>query len=495
MRVDWHQHKLVDLGAPSPTEIHIWGLTLGSDKKLYGATYPSAKLIRFDPDTQKSEDLGRMSETENYARSVAADDKGFVYVVIGNLKPDLVAYEIATGKHRSILPAGQSLLWTNPVVRSDDGTVYTNMYGKWMRLNGWEVTPSIQPSIRPLHLPDGRNVSFDGPKVLVHNMDGSTVEHATGYNGKTPDIFRIALGPDNRIYGNSKMPNRFFWADPKGKSLEEIGSYGTGEFYSFVTWKDRLIGAAYFGNSPVMSYHPSQAWKPGETAQDNPWGVHYKGEHTAWRPGAMIAGPMDKVYIGALSDYGQLGGPLCVFDPETGKIDQYMHLIQDQSVLALAALPNGMIVGGTTIYGGLGINPTQTEAKLFLWNPQTRAKYFETIAVQKQGTIQALAIGNNGMVYGFAGEMMFVFDPTQKKIIKTIPNTLGKVIYNAIGSGPKGKLYGLTNKGIFTINESTHDVSLQAIYPGGINGGFAIRENEIFFTQGPQLLSYQLPNE
>jgi streptogramin lyase len=495
MRVDWQQHKLIDLGAPSPTEQYIWGLTLGSDKKLYGGTYPGAKLIRYDPATQKSEDLGRMSETENYARFVAADNKGFVYVVIGTVKPDLMAYEIATGQHRSILPLGQSMLWTNQVVRSEDGAVYTTLSGKWMRLSGWQVTPTAQPTIKQQQLPDGRTVSYNGPKVVVHSPNGNSEEHATGYNGNAQNIFRIALGPDSRIYGNTKMPNLFFGADPYGSSLEVIANYGGGEFYSFVTWKDRLIGATYYGPSPIMSYHPGQTWKPGVAAQDNPWQIHYTGESIGWRPMSMIVGPLNKIYIGAISDYGQLGGPLCIFDPETGKVEQYMNLIQDQSVSALAALPNGMIVGGTTVAGGGGSHATQTEAKLFMWNPQTHVKYYETIPVPNQGTIDALAIGNNGMVYGFAGKMMFVFDPTQKKIIKTIPNTLGNVIYNAIGSGPKGKLYGLTNKGIFTINESTHDVSLQAIYPGGINGGFAIRGNEIFFTQGPQLLSYQLPNE
>lgn len=497
MRVDWRQNKLVDLGAPSPTEEYMWQLTLGSDKKLYGATYPSAKLIRFDPATGKSEDLGRMSETENYARSVAADDKGFVYVGIGTAKADLVAYEIATGQHRSILPPGQVKVGTNYVVRGNDGKVYTKLLGKRMRLSGWELTPSAEPTIRPLQLQDGRTISYDDRKVVVRSANGNTEEHTTGYKGTTQFIFRIALGPDGRIYGSTMQPAHFFWADPNSVSIEEIAMYGRGEFYSILTWKDRLIGAAYFGLSPVMSYHPGQTWKPGTTAKDNPWKIHYKGESTDWRPMSMIAGPLDKVYIGAVSGYGQLGGPLCVFDPETGKIDQYMNLIQDQSVSALAALPNGMIVGGTTVAGGGGSHATQTEAKLFMWNTQTREKHFEAIPVPRQGRIDALAVGNNGMVYGFAGETMFVFDPAQMKTIRTvpIPNAMGKVIYNALASGPRGKLYGLTSRGIFTIDESTHSVNLLAAYPGGISGGFAIRGHEIFFTQGPQIISYQLPGE
>jgi|GEM_PF-5178724 len=104
LRVDWATKTLVDMGRPSETEQYIWQLALGSDKKLYGCTYPNAKLVRFDPATGQGEDLGRMNETENYSRSVTCDDQGFVYTGIGMANQDLVAYEIATGQHRSILP-------------------------------------------------------------------------------------------------------------------------------------------------------------------------------------------------------------------------------------------------------------------------------------------------------------------------------------------------------------------------------------------------------
>jgi len=67
------------------------------------------------------------------------------------------------------------------------------------------------------------------------------------------------------------------------------------------------------------------------------------------------------------------------------------------------------------------------------------------------------------------------------------------LFYNAVAPGPQGKLYGLTSKGIFTIDESTHSVNLLATYPDGISGGFAIRGREIFFAQGPQLISYHYP--
>lgn len=496
MVVDWTQRKLVDLGRPSESEQYIWQLALGSDKKLYGCTYPSAKLVRFDPATGKGEDLGRLHPTELYAREIACDDRGFVYVGIGPSQRDLVAYEIATGKWRSVLPkdlAGPG--WVG-VYRGVNGTVYASA-GKVLRMEGFN-TP-VEPAANtvsprpPLVLADGRAVRYDGRTVSVANTGGTVTTHPTGYKGKAQDIFRIGLGPDGRLYGSTAMPIHFFWADPDGGQWEEIAEAGGGEFYSFLAWQDKLLGAAYSAPSPVMCYDPKRPWKPGQTPADNPWRIHYEGENSGWRPQAMVAGKDGKVYIGAVSGYGALGGPLCVYDPSTGKIDQYLHLIKDQSVVALAVLPNGLIVGGTTIYGGGGSHATQTEARLFLWSPKTNKKVLELVPVPGEPSINALAVGQDGLVYGFAGQTMFVFSPHEAKVLKTTPNPLGGVIYGAVGPGPGGKLYGLGLKGLFAVDEAAREMRVVTEYPGGINGGFAIRGREIFLTVGPQIVSYTLP--
>lgn len=496
MVVDWAQEQLVDLGRPSETEQYIWQLAVGSDRKLYGCTFPNAKLVRFDPATGQGEDLGRMSETENYARSVAADDNGFVYTGIGMSQQDLVAYEIATGKHQSILPPDLAKQGCVSVYRGINGTVYASA-GRWLKCDGFN--PPAEPASAdlspapPLVLEDGRNVVYSGRTVGVRNPDGTVSSHETGYRGKSQSLFRIGLGPDDRIYGSTAMPIHFFWADPDSDQWEEIAEAGGGEFYSFLAWRDKLIGAAYSAPSPVMLYDPTRPWAPGPTAADNPWQVTYEDANSGWRPGAMVHGTDGKVYIGAISGYGLLGGPLCVYDPAKGHIDQYMHVVEDQSVWALAVLPNGLIVGGTTIGGGGGSHATQTEARLFLWSPKTRQKVFETVPVPGQGSIDALAVGRNGMVYGFAGGTMFVFCPREGKVIKTTPNPLGGVIFNAVGPGPGGELYGLYSRGIFTVDEQAHEMRQVAEYPDGIGGGFAIRGRQIFFTSGPTVVSYTLP--
>jgi streptogramin lyase len=497
LRLDWAQRKLVDLGRPSETEQYIWQLALGADKKLYGCTYPSAKLVRFDPATGKGEDLGRMDEVEQYARSVAADDKGFVYVGIGMAKRHLVAYEIASGQHRDILTPELAGDGCGAVTRGADGVVYGVAGKQNLRLDGWTATPIPADQVRgpaPLALADGRVASYDGKAITVTDpKTGKAESNASDYKGKSQSLFRIGFGPDGQLYGSTAMPIHFIRADPDSERWEELGQPGGGEFYSFLAWKDVLLGAAYGGNAPLMVYRPGQPWAPDTKPTGNPWLVHYEGENSGWRPMAMVAGRDDKVYIGAVSGYGVLGGPLCVFDPASGKVEAYPQVVQDQSVVALAVLPDGRLVGGTTIGGGGGSHPTQTEAKLFVWDPATRTKQFETVAVPGEGSVVALALGPDGMVYGAAGATLFVFDPKEQKVIETAPHGLGNVVYNAIFPGPEGRLYGVSSNGIFSIDPATRRPRVLAAYPGGIEGGAAIRGREIYFTSGPQIISHVLP--
>lgn len=497
LRLDWAQRKLVDLGRPSETEQYIWQLALGADQKLYGCTYPNAKLVRFDPATGKGEDLGRMDEVEQYARCVAADDQGFVYVGIGMAKRHLVAYEIASGQHRDILSPEMAGGGDCTVSRGADGVVYGGAGGQNLRLNGWTATPIPADQVcrpAPLHLADGRTVSYDGKSISATSLQAAMADSkATDYRGKSQSLFRIGFGPDGQLYGSTAMPIHFIRADPDSERWEELGQPGGGEFYSFLAWKEVLIGAAYSGTAPLLVYRPGQPWAPETTPGSNPWLIHYDGENAGWRPMAMVAGPGDKVFIGAVSGYGQLGGPLCVLDPVTGKVEQHPHLVRDQSVVALAVLPDGRLVGGTTVGGGGGSHPTQTEAKLFFWDPVTREKQLEIVPVPGEGSVVALALGPDGLVYGVAGATLFVFDPTAQRVIETAPHGLGTVIYNAVFPGPEGRLYGLSHGGVFGIDPATRRPRILAAYPGGIEGGVACRGREVFFTSGPQIISYVLP--
>lgn len=497
LRLDWGERRLVDLGRPSATESYLWQLAVGADGKLYGCTYPGAKLVRFDPATGKGEDLGRMDEKEQYARSVAADDRGFVYVGIGMAARHLVAYEIATGKHADIMPAGLAATGACTVSRGDDGRVYATAGSEHLRLEGGVATAVGAAEVRgptPPRCRDGKVVTYDGVHIAVRDPKaGPETKSRVAYAGKSQDLFRIGLGPDGQLYGSTAMPIHFIRADPEGAAWEELGQPGGGEFYSFLALGDHLIGAAYSAVAPILIYRPGQPYRPAPAPTGNPWLVHFEGENSGWRPRALIAGPGDRVYLGAVSGYGLLGGPLCVLDPASGKVEVFPHVVRDQSVVALALLPDGRLVGGTTVSGGGGSHPTQTEARLFVWDPAQRAKVTELVPVPGAGEIAALAVGKDGLVYGCAGPTLFAFDPAASKVVARAPHQLGSVIYNALAAGPDGELYGVASGGVFTIDTGRRQARLLAAYPGGITGGFALCGRRIYFTSGPQIVSYGLP--
>jgi hypothetical protein len=501
LKLDPRRGKLIDLGRPSETEEYIWDVAFGSDGKLYGATYPQAKLVRYDPASGRMDDLGRMDPVEQYAHYVAGDRNGFVYVGIGTSKANIAAYEIATGIHREILPPAFQVVGQPTVHEGRDGHAYGRLGDRYFRLEGFSAKPVPENQASPP--PDeqasrnGTKLSVTGRSIRITAPDREQRERRFDYAGNVLNIFRIAFGPDRRLYGSSILPIHFLRLDADRAVLRDVGDLGAGEIYSFLAHDDRLLAAAYSGTAPLYVYNPAKAFR--ETGkEENPKLVNFADSDHGWRPQAMIAGPSGSVYIGAVSGYGKLGGPLLSWNVGTSEIHQYPQLVEDQSVVTLASWKN-VIAGGTTVGGGGGSHPTQTEAKIFLWDPQTRSKTFETVPVPGAASISDLITASNGLIYGIASgketanAVVFVFDPEKKSVITRKASPFTHAIYNAIGATRNGDLLGLASSGIFRIDPLTNDISLMAQSPKAITGGFAMNGREIYFTCGAELWRFELP--
>lgn len=510
LKLDTKQGKLIDLGRPSPTEQYIWDVAFGADGKLYGATYPQAKLVRYDPSSGKLEDLGRMDPAEQYAHYVAGSDDGFMYVGIGTSKANIAAYEIATGAHKEILPSQFQQVGQATVFRGRDGKVYGKLGAQYFALQGWTATPlesgrAPEPA-QANRLKDGSVVSVSGRALtLTKPGDAEPRKVKFDYAGNVLDLFRVAFGPDHRLYGSSILPIHLLRLASTHDHFEEIGDLGGGEIYSFLPHQEKLLAAAYSGIAPLMKFDPSQ---PVDltSPSTNPALVNFANSDRGWRPQAMIEGPNHEVVLGAVAGYGKLGGPLVTWDTATDQVRQYPQLIHDQSVVSLAAWKS-LIVGGTTIGGGGGSHPTQKEAKLFLWDPKTHAKTFEAIPVAGAARISDLITAPNGLVYGIAGgvassfnepkqrtpqSILFVFSPETSTIVARKPAPFQNVIYNAVAV-IDGQLWGLASDGIFRIDTRSNDVSLVAKSPVPVTGGFAITKEGIYFTSGAELWQYRFP--
>jgi len=497
LRLNPRTKEFVDLGRPASSESYIWRVTVGSDGKIYGCTYPSAKLVRYDPVTKQVEDLGRMDPVEQYARTVVASKDGFIYTGVGYAKAHLVAYEIATGKHRDILPAEFQVLGAAQVHEGSDGRLYAEASKQAFRLEGWNavrILASEMPKATPVNqLADGRLITTTEGKIKIADPQGGQVkEFLYAYSGAEFPFFRVAMGPDRMIYGSTVLPIRFVRVSPKNGRMKDFGLLGGGEYYSFMPFDKLLVGAAYSGLSPLMSYDPRKAFKPGEPPGSNPLLVKYEGQAPDWRPQAMIRGPGSKVYIGAVAGYGKLGGPLTVWDPVTNRVESF-DVVKNQAVVTLT-IAGDLIVGATSIGGGGGSHSTEKEAKLFLWDPKSKANVFETVPVSGAAAITDLVTAPNGKVYGIAGRgMLFCFDPVSRKVIHTARLPFSGFPYNSVGVSPDGKIWGLTGSGIFSIDPSNHDASLQAKSPKRITAGFALDRDSIYFVSEWDLYRYRIP--
>lgn len=501
LRLNPKANTLSVVGRPAGTEKYIWQFAIGADKKLYGCTFPSAKLVRFDFTTGGMEDLGRMDATEQYGRFIAASDDGFVYVGIGSGRAKVVAYEIASGRSRSILPESQQAPGFARVHRGVDGKAYGSVGGQDFRFEKWTAV-AVQPSeVRR----ETKNVLKDGRAVLsaagglIRTRDpkmGSEARAPFRYSGKELQVFRLGLGPDGLIYGSGIQPAHLFSLNPGSGDIREIATLGEGEFYSFLKYGDLLLAAAYSGTSPLIAYDPSKPYSPGQEGSGaNPRLVHFEGEVATWRPLAMITGPDNRVYVGGVAGYGELGGLLAVWDVNSGQVRSIRHVVRNQSIVSLT-VARGQIIGSTTISGGGGSRPSEKEAKLFVWDPTSQRQVFEIVPVAGSAGISELITARNGLVFGISGgSTLFAFDPSLRKVVQTTALPFRGVVTNSVHLGSDGLIRGLATEGIYEINPNLRTARLVARSPEKITAGIAAEGDNLYFASGSKIYRFSFTGQ
>jgi streptogramin lyase len=486
------------VGKPSSTEEYLWQYDTGADGKLYACTYPQAKLISFDPRTGAMEDLGRMHPTEMYARSLAVGPNGEVYVGIGTEKGDLVVFDPATKRHRSLIPLGlrgQPGWETVGVSRRSDGNVYAEFGTNLMRLDGETVTRvAAAPERAPMKLRDGRVVTgfARGRFTLLEPKTGKSVERAFRYAGSGDHIFVLGVGPSNCVYGSTAMPLEVFRYDPATDKSEHLGGMPGGEVYSMLE-HERKLYLCYYGAAVMNLYDPAKPfWKFGTGADANPVSFGGVGDGHL-RPRAMVYGPKGLIYIGSEPPYGELGGAIGVWDPKQNRtIANYRHVIANQSIVSLAWEPrSGLLFGGSGNYGGGGTRAVEKEAKFFAFDPKKREKVFEA-ALSPGARNYPATFAAEGQVFTTAGDRLFVFDPARMQVSKSV-SLPGPQVEISLGQLRAGQLAGLTTKGVYVYGLRRGEVVRTAASPVPVSCGFALLEEAVYFGSNAQLWRYRLP--
>jgi hypothetical protein len=492
------------VGRPSASETYLWQYTIGLDGKLYGCTYPQAKLISYDPQTGAMADLGRMDDTQKYTRSVCTGPDGRIYLGVGYGRANVVAYAPKTGEHQGILPEEYRATPDQTVAsvyRGVDGQVYVTVASVpdtfVVKGNTVEKSPAPAAPVAKNVFKDGRraeNATLDGVYDLVY-PDGHAEHKQFTYHGAGSGIFMVTNGPLGRIYGGTYMPNETFWYDPATGAMENPGNATEvgGELYSILDHHGVLYLCAYPG-SFLSKWDPAKPWNYGRGKENNPQGFGPLGPGHL-RPRAMIHGPQDRIYIGSYPEYGKHGGSLGVWDPGTDTlVENYHHLVKNQSIVSLAYdAVTGLVFGGSSTAGGGGTTPVEPEAKFFAYSAETKGLVMEEAPFPGAAGIRTLVCAGR-KVFGVAdASKLFVWDIDRKAYAHQGEMGIGAVADCGMTLWRDGKFYGVTDNQVFRLDPETFAAVVLATYPGHIRCGLAIDDRGVYFGDCATLMRFNWP--
>lgn len=503
--------KVENLGIPLPGETTIWNLAAGNNGEMFGATYPGCRVFRYHPSSGFSDVAkGPLVQSENYARSLVYHDaSGKLYAGVGS-HADLIELDPETGEKKSILPAdlkekefiySLEILNGGPngdrmlaLVTNGSFTVVYNLESRTIeyKINEMDmkaVSPadkngrfyytwksglysrrisegSEAPVKHSENVGTANAMALDGKMLWIINSEGLLSMFDTEKQvlssrklmipGQPISLQSILKGPDGRIWSGGYLAGGHAAYDPvKDVTMPYPGLHQT---------EGMAVNGTdiYFGIYPKGMYYKYNTTKPWNIQGGNPLFLGQIPDQS--RSFAVLSEPKSKkIFFGMVPEYGMLGGHLVGYDIESGKLKTYGVVMKDQSVVSLV-FANNMLWGGTSVSGGLGIAPSTTVAKLFSWDDKKAQVVDEIIPVSGASAITTMILAPDDNIWGMAGGTLFVFDPRQKKILKSLEIYPTRPLTSHVWRDafliwhPDGKIYGTGNNQMFRVDPVTFTV-------------------------------------
>lgn len=314
-------------------------------------------------------------------------------------------------------------------------------------------------------------MSGNGGKMFKYNLETGNVKLTDVMVPAEPvKIHDIVKGPDGKIYTTGYLAGNVGVHTPTTGDSMYLNGMSQSEGTTVIHNK------MYFGVYPdakIYEYDLGKLWNrdnsdklnpnllftltnndqiPGYTLQDRPFGMAGSEE-------------LNKLFVGTVPKNGLLGGVLAVYDlTERKEPEVHWNVVPDQSIISLV-YKDGIVYGGTSIYGGQGGNSTASEAILFMWDVQKKEKIFEIAPVAGKKSITALHVGPDGNIWGLSNGALFIFDPEQRQVIYSkdeFPAAAGRWIDGSMETGSDGHVYATVGGNFFRVNAETKEVTVLA---------------------------------
>jgi hypothetical protein len=430
---------------------------------IWSATFPQSGIVSFDPKTRAFHDYGQVYKQDwnEYPRSIAADDAGWVYFAVGMTATQIVALDPKTGKATPLLAEGERKKGTAVVFPAEGGKVYGQALGgtdgdwyelyrgKAKKLDARPAAPPARPKkiitgtqgLSHNDFPDGRKVkSLDlvNRKLIILQPDGKkTAEFSFDYASEGAIVMGVQAVPAGRaapagpgahngkIVGGTTFPMRCFTYDPKTDELSNVAAYGQ--------WNTTAVQGGHvfvggYGGGFLLDWDPGKPWVPTVkgTAGCNPQFLT-DCDPELHRPTKTFPCPDGHTLVMAgTPQYGYTGGGLLFWDraAAAGKDQRTLlsdaQVIPDQSTESIVSMPGDpkKIVCGTTTTPGTGGQKKARVAELYVMDLASRKVEWHAPLLPGVQEYTDLAPAPDGLVYGVAdGHLFFLFDPAAKEIV------------------------------------------------------------------------------
>lgn len=447
--------SLESLGVAVKGENYFWLTTVDDQDYPYCGTFPNGKVFRYEPENGIFRDYGQMVEHEQYVRSIVFTN-GKIYAGIGTTA-HIIELDPHTGAKREIelpeeckaikfvyhLSAVDTLLFAlingnvhiydlaaeqwigkldnaSGVISTPDaeGNIYFIQNGLLTRMNIHDLVPQPttfeRSSINNIAWIEYPGELFPGRSLISMNSAGFWIYNpATGHaqsfavemEGQPIGIQSLTTGADGTIHIGAYFLGGYASYHPQTDAFTPSKPFGQPE--NMLVYRDQLYLGVYTGGR-IFRYDPAQPWQ----ANVNPKLLFSLKEDGQDRPFALTSTNRYLV-AGSVPAYGTLGGVLALYDPETEEKFVHKQLVQNQSVICLTSIGD-MVFGGTSVYGGLGVRPSETQAYLFMFDTTTQQKVWEGAPVEGDLAVSAVCPDDKGNIWGLTPSSIFRFNPQTK---------------------------------------------------------------------------------
>ncbi len=250
------------------------------------------------------------------------------------------------------------------------------------------------------------------------------------------------------------------------------------------------------GDQLVVGAYPNAQFFAGDVAQDWEWGTNPAHVLTIGRDVGQdrisdLVAAGDLAAAATVPNYGELGGALVLLDPDGTHSEVHRDVVPGHSVTALA-YRDGLVYGGTSIHGGIDSTPSDTAARLFVWDVAAGEVVTSIVVDENADVIHSLTFDDAGRLWGLTDNgTLFAYDVTSHEVIRTqatgLPNSNVWGRLSEMYPGTDGQVYGNAGGRLFTFDPDTAD--FRTFGPTGVRYSRMVEDGTLYFADETNLYS------